>query len=425
MEPHSDTRLPGWQPPVRAPWVERLVQIGRNLGDDGRSLVCLDADALLAAAEGATGLSTWGGDSFREPLAVLCRALEEEAQLHLLGRIFARSELQRVLQARLGVVDWCNRHPQVAREPVERPVFITGLGRSGTTLLHELLAQDPANRVPHLWEMFFPIPPPHDASTLDDPRIDAAEREITLMDATVPAFTAMHENAGGLPNECIFLFAQELVTDLFTGEFRVPSYTMWVSACNMGPVYATHRRMLQLLQSRDRRERWVLKAPSHLSQLPALLAEYPDARIVWTHRDPLRVVGSLCNLMATLHWMRSDYVDYAAIVTAISFGMPYLCEKVMQQRKTGAVPEDRITDVLYAELVRDPLACVRRIYEGWGETLSVDAEARMREFLEARASGRAGSAVHEYDFATTGLDLRSERTRVADYQERYAVPSEV
>ena len=412
-----------WQPPDREPWAQRLVEIGRNLGDDGRSLVELDAECLIAAAERTTGLAAWGDDSFREPLGVLCGALEADAQLHLLGRIFARSELQRILQARLRVVDWRAEHPEVEGESVERPIFITGLGRSGTTLLHELLAQDPANRVPHLWETFFPVPPPEDASTSEDLRIQAADAEITLMDAAIPAFTAMHENAGHLPTECIFLFAQEMVTDMFTGEFRVPSYTMWVAGCDKAPLYASHRRLLQLLQSRDRRARWVLKAPSHLSALPALFAEYPDARVVWTHRDPLRVVGSLCNLMATLHWMRSDHVDYAAIVAAMSFGLPYLCNEVREQRARGELPEDRIADLRYADLVEDPLACVRGLYADWGETLSGEAETRMRAYLEARAT-RPGTA-HEYDFATTGLDVGSARARVADYQERYGVPSEV
>lgn len=410
-----------WTPPAREPWAERLIQIGRNLGDDGRSLIALDAPSLIAAAEAATELRDWGDETFRQPLDVLCRAFDEEARLHLLGRLFARTEVQRILQNRLRVNAWRTAHPEVADQRIERPIFITGLGRSGTTLLHELLAQDPGNRVPLLGELFFPVPPPEPGGEASDARLEAAGDEITLMDAAVPAMTAMHENAGDRPNECIFLFAHELVTDLFTGQFHVPSYTMWVSGADRSRAYQSHRRLLQHLQSRDPQARWVLKAPSHLSQLPDLFAEYPDARVVWAHRDPLRVVGSLCNLTAALHWMRSDHVDYEAIVTTMAFGLLYLSDRVTQQRDEGAIPEDRISDVLYSELVRDPIECVRSLYSGWGESLSDGAEENMRRWLARRRPG----GPHEYDFAATGLDPRAERERVAGYQQRYGVISEV
>jgi Sulfotransferase family len=411
-----------WTPPAREPWVERLNALGRNLGDDGRSLVPLDAATLLAAAQQATGLADFGDDWFRSALAKLLGALESEARLTLLGRLFARSEIQRILQNRLRVEDWIRRHPEVEGERIEAPIFVTGLGRSGTTLLHELLMQDPANRVPLLWETFFSTPPPEPGSWLTDPRVAAAELEITLMDAAVPALTGMHENAGNLPTECIFLFAHQLATDMFTGEFHVPSYTLWLHGQDPAPLYAYHRRLLQLLQSHHRGERWVLKAPSHLSQLPALFRAYPDAQVVVTHRDPLRVIGSLCNLMAALHWMRSDHVDYDAIVRAMSFGFPFLCERVMKQRDAGEVPNERISDLRYADLVRDPIASVRSLYARWGRTLPAEAETRMRRLLEGRRQTRRGA--HEYAFETTGLDRETERAKYAPYLERYGVVAE-
>lgn len=412
-----------WSPPPKEPWVDRLNQLGRTLGDAGRGLVALDEATLLAAARAATGEDDFGDGWFREPLRVLLAALEEEAELTLLGRIFARSEVQRLLQNRLRIEGWWRAHPELREERIEAPVFVTGLGRSGTTLLHELLAEDPAHRVPMLWELFDSVPPPETATYFSDPRIRAADLEITLMDAAIPAVTGMHENAGDLPTECIFLFAHQLATDMFTGEFRVPSYTMWLSRADAAPRYAYHRRILQLLQSRHRGERWALKAPSHLSDLPALFATYPDARVVITHRDPLRVVGSLCNLMATLHAMRSDRVDYAAMVLAMSFGLPMLCERVTKLRDEGGVPEDRIDDVRYADLVADPIGTVRSLYARWGRKLQADVEQRMRRHLEDRRARPHGT--HEYAFETTGLDLATERAKVAAYQARYDVPSEV
>ena len=412
-----------WTPPPREPWVEHLNALGRNLGDEGRSLVPLDEATVLGAARAATGLDDFGDAWFRAPLAKLLSALEGEARLTLLGRLFARSEIQRILQNRLRVEDWIRRHPELGEESVEAPIFVTGLGRSGTTLLHELLTQDPANRVPLLWETFYSVPPPEARAHRSDPRVAASHLEITLMDAAIPAMTGMHENAGDLPTECIFLFAHQLATDMFTGEFFVPSYTLWLHTQDLAPVYAYHRRMLQLLQSRHRGERWVLKAPSHLGQLPAVFREYPDARVVITHRDPLRVIGSLCNLMAALHWMRSDHVDYDAIVRAMSFGFPFLCERVMKQRDAGELPAGRIDDVLYRDLVRDPLGSVRGLYARWGRALPVEAEARMRSYLADRR--HAGRGAHDYAFETTGLERDAERKKYAAYLERYGVPAEV
>jgi hypothetical protein len=324
-----------------------------------------------------------------------------------------------VLQNRLRVEHWIREHPEVLREHVEAPLFVTGLGRAGTTWLHELLARDPENRAPLLWELFDSVPPPEPATHERDPRAAAADREITLMDAAVPAFTAMHENAGHLPTECIFAFAHEFATDLFTGELRVPSYTLWLARRDLAPVYAAHRRMLQLLQSRHRGARWVLKAPSHLSSLPALFAVYPDARVVILHRDPLPVIGSLASLMATLQWMRSDAVDYPGIVRALSLGFPLLLERVSRQRDLGELPAGQVIDLVYRDLVAAPIETIEALYRRLGLRLAPAAAERMRAWL-ARPRER-----HAYALSDTGLDLATERARYAAYQSRYRVPSEL
>jgi hypothetical protein len=276
-----------WTPPPRQPWVERLIAYGRGLGDDGRSIVSLRPDDLLAAARAATGLEDAGDDWFRQPLDRLCTALDQEAELHLAGRLRARAELQVILQNRLHLVDLWQRKPAIADEVVQGPIIVTGLGRSGTTLLHELLACDPDNRPPLLWELLYTVPDGSDdfVATVDD--------QIKLMDEMVPAFTAMHENGGGLPTECIFAFAHQFSSDMYTGMYNVPGYTIWKSGVDQTPAYQWHRRMLQTLQWATPTVRWVVKAPSHLSELALVFATYPDARVVMTHRDPLRVVGAL------------------------------------------------------------------------------------------------------------------------------------
>lgn len=411
-----------WNPPPRAPWVAQLNALGESAGDGGRALVPLDADAALAAAERATGLSDFGDDGFREGLALLSRALEDEARLTLLGRLLARAETARILESRLRVEAFVREHPEILRERVAAPLIVTGLARTGTSLLLDLLWRDPRNRVPLTWEMMYPVAA--NARSEDPaPAIARAQGEIELQNHALPSMKAMHEHGAELPSECIYLFAHEFATDMFTGFYQIPSYTMWMATRDQTPLYARHRRLLQLLQWRRPAQRWVLKAPSHMSHLRELFATYPDARVVITHRDPLQVLGSLANLMASLRWTRSDHVDYAALVGAMAFGHAFLAERVMKERDSGALPEGQILDVRYCDLVADPVGTVRRIGDWQGAPLGAEAQAAIRRWVDARPKDRHGA--HEYSFADTGLDLATERARHAEYQRRYEVPSEV
>ena len=413
-----------WQPPPRGPWVDKLAALGRGLGDDGRSLISLRADDLLGAARTATGLDDFGDDWFREPLDRLCGALDDEARLHLPGRLRARGELQLILQNRLRLVDLWAREPSITTGSVRAPIIVTGLGRSGTTLLHELLACDPDNRAPLLWEMLHSVPPPTVAGSLDAPGALLADDEITVMDEMVPAFTAMHENRGFLPTECIFLFAHQCSSDMFTGLYNVASYTIWRSGVDQAPIYDWHRRMLQTLQWGAPTERWVLKAPSHLAALPLVFATYPDARVVITHRDPLRVVGSLADLMATLHWMHSDHVDYEVLVEFLTMGVELQMDAVTAERDSGSLPADQIADVRYGDLVRDPIAVVQGLYDSWGLGVSGAFARRLEDYVAARHAHREPGG-HDYRFEDTGLDLAAHRALVAGYLDRFGIEREV
>ena len=412
-----------WTPPPRAPWVAQLNALGESAGDGGQALVPLDVGGALAAAEQATGLTDFGDDDFREGLERLVRALEAEARLSLLGRLMARAEIARILSSRLRIEALFAAHPEIGRERVVAPLFVTGLARTGTSLLHELLWRDPNHRVPLAWEMMDPADAARASEVDPAPAIARAAQEIELQNHALPATRTMHELGAELPNECIYLFAHEFATDMFTGFFQIPSYTMWMATRDHTPLYAHHRRLLQLLQWRRPAQRFVLKAPSHLNHLRELFAAYPDARVVITHRDPLRVLGSLANLMASLRWTRSDHVDHSAVIAAMAFGHAYLAEQVMKQRDSGALPADRILDVRYCDLVADPAGAIRAIGEWQGAPLGADAAAAIRQWVDARPKDRHGA--HEYAFADTGLDLATERARHAEYQRRYDVPSEV
>lgn len=411
-----------WQPGPRPDWLESLNELGRGRGGPG-ALVSLDEASLLEASRAATGLDDFGGDGFREGLSVLLRSLEQEASLNLFGRLRARAELQRVLESRLKLQDLKLRHPEVLEQEILAPVFVTGLARTGTTIVHELMWQDPANRVPLLWEMMYPMPPPEAATYTGDPRIEVSHREIRLMELAVPEFSTMHENAGDLPSECIFIFAHELMTEMFIGSYNIPSYAMWLSGQDLTDLYRYHRDFLKVLQWKNPGGRWVMKAPSHLNQLATLFEVYPDARVVVTHRDPLKVLGSLCNLMAAIHWMHSDEVDYDSIVATMAMGYGYLIERSMRLRQDGSLPNGRVADLVHADLVADPVAAIAAVYDdlGLGDGLCEEAAAGIRAHLATKTA----AGVHAYSFADTGLDLETERARYVDYQERFSVPSEV
>lgn len=413
-----------WTPPPRLPWVDKLAAVGRGLGDGGRSLVPLSADQLMAAAAAATGLDDAGDDWFRQPMDRLCRSLEDEADLHLAGRLRARAELQLILQNRLALVDLWKREPAIGDETVRAPIVVTGLGRSGTSFLHELLACDPDNRAPLLWELVHTVPATI-ADEGDRPAwVALADDEQTVMDEMVPAFTAMHEHRAFLPTECIFAFAHQFSSDQFTGMYNVPSYTIWKSGVDQTPAYDWHRRMLATLQWGRPERRWVVKAPSHLSALPLVFATYPDARVVITHRDPLRVVGSLADLMATLHWMHADHADYEVLVEFLCMGLELQMNQVTTERDSGTLPTDQISDVLYHELVADPIGTVEALYRSWDQPVS-DGFRRALEALVADRHAQRGGGGHDYRFEDTGLNLAQHRALVADYQARFGVRSEV
>jgi hypothetical protein len=382
----------------------------------------LTPEAMFDRARRLTGLSDFGDPFFREPLRVLLDAFETEAELNMLGRVIARNDIVRLLQNRLRMADVLNHYPEISSGEIRQPIFIVGLPRTGTTILHELMAQDPANRVPMTWEVNFPWPPPERATYETDPRIDAVEKQLAGVDRLIPNFKQMHPMGALLPQEDVALTAHDFASMLFSTTHMVPSYNAWLDHADLRWVYAAHRRQLQYLQWRCPADRWVLKSPGHLWALDALLAIYPDARIVQTHRDPLKVIASLANLVALLRSMSSDHIDRAAIgaewTTRLADGM----QRSMNVRDDLPPDTAPIFDMQFTDFIRDEIGMVRRIYEHFGLELSYEAEYRMRAFLTANPRDKHGA--HRYTLEDAGLDAASERERYRAYQERFAIESE-
>jgi hypothetical protein len=401
----------------RPAWVTGLNAVGDP------DWIALDERSLLDDARNRTRLDDFGGEEFLEPLRVLLDSIASERSLHFVGRVLAREDIANLLENRLRITDARNRHPEIDAVEIRRPIFVTGLPRTGTSILHELLACDPANRVPLAWEIRHPCPPPHTATYDADPRIERSEREIQLWNEIVPEYRTIHELGARLPVECILLTAHEFRSDQLAATNHALAYGAWLATADMRPAYRWHRRMLQLLGWRAPRERWVLKAPSHMASLDALLAVYPDACIVQTHRDPLRVMGSVLSTLYATASIRCDRIDIGALRGWFSGeSCAALLDAATRIRTGERAKNARFVDVAYADLMRNPLQTIDSLYRRLGIELTAGAAARMRDYLERKPKDKHG--VHVYDFDEMGVDRAAERARFSRYQRTYAVPSE-
>lgn len=388
----------------------------------GVPLVRLDPDSLLQSARRNTGLSDYGHDRFREPLERLVTSLESEAKLTMLGRVIARRDLVRLLEGRLRHTELRKQHREIEWERIERPLFILGMPRTGTSILHELLAQDPHNRVPMSWELMIPFPPPEARTFHSDPRIAQVDAHLAGVDKLIPDFKKMHPMGAELPQECAAITQYEFASMIWHTSNRVPGYQNWLERSDMRPVYQNHKRWLQMLQWKAPAERWVLKSPAHLWALESLLAVYPDARIVQNHRDPLKVIASLVSLVCTLRSLAMEEVDPHEIGLDWTQRLAAGLDHAMRVRDEAKLPESQVLDIPFREFMSDEIAMVRKIYEHFGMEYTAEAERRMRAFLAANAADKHG--MHRYDLSFAGLDEATERKRYAAYQERFGIPSE-
>jgi len=411
------------QPPELPLAVRVMNATGRLLRSVGVPLLPLRSDALHEAAKRKTGLDDFGPSHYREGLTRLLESLEAEAALSPLGRSIARSSIGMSLVNRLQITDCFERHPAIAEERVERPVIIVGMGRTGTTILHDLLALDPTNRVPLSWEADHPCPPPERASYDSDPRIEAVQRELDRADRLVPDFKKMHPMGALLPQECIRLTANDFASLIFAASFRIPSYNRWLTEqADLGPVYAAHRRTLQLLQWRCPAERWVLKSPGHLWALDALLKEFPDARLIQTHRDPLKVVSSMTSLETTLRGMASDEVVPEEIGREWAELIGQGWNASLRARQQGLIPAEQVLDLQFRDFITRPMETVRRVYDFLAIELSDEAASRMQAHLDENPSDKYGK--HSHRFSDTGLRSEEWRERYRTYCEYFDVALE-
>jgi len=403
--------------------IYRLVNfLGRRFADR----VSLTEEDLLKKARGLTGLSDWGGDEFRAPLSALLGSYETDARLNFLGRLSTRRELIHRLANRLRIREDLRRHPEILKTPIRRPLFITGLPRTGTTFLHRLLALDTACRSLQLWELLEPSPPPESRTYESDSRRKRLGLWFFLR--TRLFFSrrgrlqarAIHNTRYDAPEECWPLFQNGFLADIFSLQSRLISYNEWLREREMAGAYEYYRRQLQLLLWRCPADRLVLKSPAHLNHLDALFHVFPDARVVWMHRDPIKTIPSLCSLVTFARATRSDNVDHHEIGRFILDYAERSIDSALCVRE-GADPA-RFCDIDYYDMLKDPIRIVRKIYAHMGDNLSIEAERRMKRWLDGNHKGRYGD--HSYGLGDFGLDAGEIECRFETYCKRFSIPRE-
>lgn len=380
----------------------------------------LDKNTLIAAAQEEAGLADFGGEEFHQPLDLLVDALNTEARLNDFGLMRTQMTIHSGLVTRLQIHDYLKAHPDVESQPVPRPVFIVGLPRTGTTALHHMLNQDPANRTLRLWEAQAPVPPPETASYHSDPRIAERAEAVALTETFLPGFSRAHLIGAEEPDECYMLLNRDFLSVEYSAMFHIPSYANWLYAnlCRLD-AYRSHRRQLQLLQYRHPGH-WVLKAPFHQLGLKEILRHYPDAIIVQTHRAPLTFVASGCSFSELLRRSGSDQVDRDE-VGRDWMEMLAVYTRTFEADRAELEPAHpgQFLDFYHDDFVADPWPAVEAIYRARGTPLSDTGRAAMADWLAAHPKGKHGS--HEYRLEDYGISREEVAALFDHYMTRYGL----
>jgi hypothetical protein len=391
--------------------------VGGRLSRVGATLPSLRPAAVVRAAAKMAGSDDFGSDSFREPLDVFLRACEEEAELTTFGRLLISRMLATALSNRSQLHRWSLDHPEVKEERIERPWIIVGLPRTGTSVLSMLLGLDPVARPLLQWEAARPIPPATLEEAPEDPRIARSAKDLDGLMKLNPPLKAMHPFGATLAEECVSLFMYDVRTMALETQAHVPSYARWLEEADMTPAYAQHRLALQTLQSRQPTERWILKTPNHLWHLDAMLAAYPDARVIWTHRDPGPVVTSLASLANAGQRPLTSRTDPHPTAEEWRRKCAFALNSAMTFDE--AAPEGWCQHLHYDTLMADPVEAVCQLYRAFGEEVGSLHARRMRAFLADRPIDAFGR--HRYDPADFGWTYAGLDAEFAGYIERYRI----
>jgi hypothetical protein len=377
----------------------------------------LELERIEGDARAQTGLDDTGGNHYREGLERLVESMNNEGDLTEMGEAMQHHRLGALLVSRLQVEDTYRMHPEIDDQEVAGPVFVIGLPRTGTTALSQLVAADPQFRSLRLWESGTPVPPPETATEHSDPRIAGTEEGLALMNETFPLMQTMHHSEATTATECQDLMGMSFRTAHFDGFARVPSYMDWVIDTDMRETYRYHRRVLRLLQWHCPPTLWHLKTPVHMFALDALVEAYPNARFLWSHRDPAKVLASVCSLIHYTRSWSSDRDDAVELGAEELERWAVAVERAMDFR--SRMGDERFADISFADLQSDPVTALGTGLARIGLDFNEASRASVTEWAGTHQPGSHGG--HSYDMADFGLDPGQIRERFAPYYATFGV----
>ncbi len=383
-------------------------------------------DRLVTEAVARAGADDFGEATWQEGLDLLARRLPvrgaaERGRRRDRGRRSREQSRQPARHHRLA----SPAIPEIADVGIDHPIVIVGQPRTGTTILYDLLALDPSLRAPLTWEVDRPLPPPETATYDTDPRIAEVDETLAMADSLIPGFTSFHPMGATLAQECVRITAGDFRSMIFPIQFRLRTYNRWLlHEADLQPAYRWHRVFLQHLQSRHPAQQWLLKSPAHLWHLDELAGEYPDALIVQTHRDPLKVIASTSALATHLRRMASDEPDIVEIAADYADDIFLGLDRGIDARDRGVIPADADRRRAVRRVRRRPdRRRFARSMRRSAATSTTSPSRRMRQFLD-KNPGDGGGGGTRYRFADTGLDADALRERAAAYQDYFDVESE-
>ena len=385
----------------------------------------ISRDRVLWEARRKVGLSDFGDEAFLEPLEVLIDSINREAALNPVGRMIIRGRIVGVLINKLVAQDTIKKHPEILDIPVEAPIVVAGLARTGTTMLHRLIAQDPSMRSLASWEAINPAPhTTHEPGKGKDPRFAQAAKAAKGLKYMSPGFFAIHPAEPDAPEEEVILLEQAFLTTTPEAMMNVPTYSKWLEQQDHVPAYQALKRMMQYLQWQrpgiGKPTRWVLKTPHHQEYFDPLLEVFPRATIVHTHRDPLKTSASFFSMVTHLQMIFSDDVDPNRVANHWLDKIEKMARRTMATR--DRVNDEGFVDVSYYDLIEDPISEVERVYEAAEKVLTPEARAAMEASRKVNKQHKYGK--HKYSLADFGMTKEDVETRIAEYRARFGVPYE-
>ncbi len=378
----------------------------------------LVTDQIIEEAIRNTGLSRFDSTSFREGLDILVADINGDEWAPEF-RERSRPALLKAVSDRLLLTAALDARPELLTTEIKTPLFVLGLPRTGTTLLSNLLAVDPKRRPLLAWEIRAPVPPPKGDALYTDPRALAALEAERAMLAARPDIGKYFRGSATFPDECVWVMAHDFKTLMWESRGKLPGYREWILQADMRSAYEYHKKFLQLHQA-DAPGIWSLKMPSHSLWIPDLLRVYPDAKLIWTHRDPITATASLCSLISMGNKGAMGKSDVEWIGKYYPWQAAQHAERAMDAR--DAIGEDRIIDFHYADMMRDPLGEVRKLYIALGDELTPDAQAAMQAWLDDNPQDKFGR--HEYKLAQFGLEKKDLDKLFERYLSRYDIEPE-